>query len=147
MEIVLLQTVEKLGEAGAIVSVKPGFARNYLLPKGLAVAATPQQLAAVDAAKRQREQKSQRLLEEAAAIKRTLESQPLTLKLQLGEGQKAFGAVTAHEIVEALQQQGITLEKHAVQLEQPIKTLGMYDVPVRVHATVTATVKVWVVKA
>ena len=147
MEVVLLPAVEKLGPAGAVVKVKPGYARNYLLPRGLAAAATPQQLALTASASKKQQEKTQRLAAEAEAIKHKLESQSVTLTLQLGADQKAFGSVTAHDIAEALTQLGIPLEKHAVRLEQPIKTLGIHEVPVRVQASVTATVKVSVVKA
>ncbi len=146
MEIVLLQDVERLGAQGAVVSVKPGFARNYLIPCGLAAAATTHQLKLAQEVTRQRTQKAQRLKEQAEALKRTLEQQSVTLTLSVGEDEKAFGSVTAHDIVEALARAGHAIEKHAVRLEQPIKALGIYEVPVRVHADVTATVKVRVVK-
>ena len=147
MDVVLLKTVEKLGTEGAVVSVRPGFARNYLIPLGLAAQATPQQLKTLEAVARARAQKSQRVQAEAEAFKRKIESRSLTLKLTLGEDDKPFGSVTAHDVVEALQREGIEVEKHAVQLEQPMKTLGVYDVSIRLHPQVTATLKVWIVKA
>lgn len=147
MDVVLLKDVESLGSQGAVVHVKPGFARNYLLPRGLAALATPQQLKATAEITRQRQQKSVRLKDEVEALKRTLESRPVTLKLNVGEDGKAFGSVTAHDVLEALKRDGLPLDKHAVHLEQPLKTLGVFDVPVRVQPDVTATVKVWVVKA
>jgi len=147
MDVVLLQDVEQLGSQGTVVHVKPGFARNYLLPRGLAAPATPQQLKATEEIKRQRQQKSVRLKDEAETLKRTLESRPVTLKLNVGEDGKAFGSVTAHDVLEALKRDGLDVDKHAVHLDQPIKTLGVFDVPVRVQSDVTATVKLWVVKA
>ena len=149
MDVVLLKDVEKLGSQGAVVHVKPGFARNYLLPHGLAAPATPQQLRIVQDTQRQRAQKTQRLMAEAEALKRTLEGRPLTLTLNLGAEGKSFGAITTHDIMEALTRahQGLIIEKHAVQLEQPIKSLGTFDVPVRLQTDVTATVTVLVVKA
>ena len=147
MDVVLLKDVEKLGTTGSIVHVKPGYARNYLLPQGLAAAATPQQLKAIDEVKRQQLRKTQRITAEAEALKRKLEGRSLTLKLTLGEGDKPFGSVTTHDIVDALQREGVEIDKHAVRLEEPIKGLGVYDVPVRLHPDVTAIVKVWVVKA
>ncbi|MBI4597322.1 MAG: 50S ribosomal protein L9 [Candidatus Omnitrophica bacterium] len=147
MDVVLVHAVDALGPAGAVVKVKPGFARNFLLPRGLAVAATPQQLKAIETSQRQRERKSARITEEAERVKRQIESRSLTLKLSLGEDQKPFGAITTHDIVDALAGEGIAVEKHAVHLEQPIKALGIFEVPVRVHADVTAIMKVWVVKA
>ena len=147
MDVVLLQDVEQLGTQGTVVHVKPGFARNYLLPRGLAAPATPQRLKATEETKRQRQQKGARLKDEAEALKRKLESRPVTLKLNVGEDGKAFGSVTAHDVVEALKRDGLDVDKHAVHLDQPIKTLGVFDVPVRVQSDVTATVKLLVVKA
>ena len=147
MDVVLLKDIEKLGAEGAVVRVKPGFARNYLLPRGLAAPATPQQLKTIEAGKRQREHKLQRLKQDADALKRKLESRSITLKLTLGDDDKPFGSVTVHDLVEALKREGIDVEKYAVHLEQPIKTLGIFDVPVKLHPGVTATAKVWVVKA
>jgi large subunit ribosomal protein L9 len=146
MDVVLLKEVERLGAEGVVVSVKAGFARNYLIPSGLAVPASPQHLRAIEELARQRAQKAQRIKEEAQALKRKLESRSLTLKLSLGVDDKPFGSVTTHDLVEALRQEGFELDKHAVRLEQPIKALGIFEVPVRLHPEVTATLKVWVVK-
>lgn len=146
MEVILLKDVEKLGAAGAVVRVKPGFARNWLLPSGLAAAATPQQLKALELAGRQRQQQAQRVQAEAEALKRRIEGQSLTLKLALGEDGKAFGSVTVHDVLEALAQEGIAVEKHAIQLEQPLKTLGIFEVPIRLHPQVTALLKLWIAK-
>jgi len=146
MDVILLKDVEKLGGEGTVVRVKPGFARNYLLPRGLAAPATAQQLKLFEAAKRRRLEKAQRATEQAATLKRTLESRSLSLKLRVGEDDKPFGAITSHDVLEALQQGGVELDKHAVHLPQPIKTLGVFEIPVRLHPEVTATVKLWVVK-
>ena len=147
MDVVLLKDVEKLGAEGAVVTVKPGFARNYLLPRRLAVAATPQQLRAVEVATRQRAQQTARVQAEAVALKQKVEGRTWSLKLTVGADEKPFGSVTAHDIMEALQREGIEIDKPALQLEQPIKALGIYEVPVRIQADVTATLKLWVVKA
>jgi len=147
MDIVLLKDIEKLGGEGEVVRVKSGYARNYLLPLGLAVNATPAQIRAAEETKRQRQQKVQRATEDADALKRKLEGQSVTLKLKVGAEDKAFGSVTAHDIANELHKAGFVLDKHAVQLEQPIKALGNYDVSVRVHPSLSATVNVTVVKA
>ena len=147
MDVVLLKDVEKLGTAGTVVQVKPGYARNYLVPSGLAAPATPQQLKALEATARQRDQQTQRLRGEAEALKRQLESRSLTMKLTLGEEDKPFGSVTAHDLAEALLREGMPVEKHAIHLEQPLKALGAYAVPIRIQSDVTATLKVQVVKA
>ena len=147
MDVILLKDVEKLGSEGTVVHVKPGFARNYLMPLGLALPATPRHLKAVEVAKQQRVKKTQRIQADAEAVKRQLESRSLTLKLTLGEDDKPFGSVTTHDIMEALAREGIQIEKRAIQLEQPMKSLGIYDIPVKLHPSVTATLKLWVVKA
>ncbi len=147
MDVILLKDVEQVGKAGGVVHVKPGFARNYLFPQGLALEANPATLRAVEERTRQAQAKLTRVREQAEQLKRQLESRSLSVKLTLGEHDVAFGSITAHDIVEMLAQEGITLEKHAIKLDEPIKTLGIYDVPVRLHPEVTATLKLWVVKA
>ena len=146
-DIILLKDVEQVGAEGARLHVKAGFARNYLIPRGLAVLATPQQVKAVEEAKRRRLAHAQRAQAEAEALKRKLESRSLTLKLTLGEDEQPFGSVTTHDLTEALAREGMSVEKSMIHLEQPIKTLGVFDVPIRLHQSVTATLKVWVVKA
>lgn len=147
MDIILLKDVEKVGKEGAVVQVKPGFARNYLLPRGLALPATAQYRRAAEEKARQARAKRDRLRQQADALKQKLDNSSLTLKLKVGESDAAFGSVTVHDLQEALAAEGITIDKHAITLDQPIKALGIYDVPVRLHAEVTGTLKVWVVKA
>ena len=146
MDVILLKDVERIGTIGAVVHVKPGFARNYLLPQGLAVPATAQQLKAAEERSRQQQDKAQRIKAQAQLVKQKLEARSLTLKLSLGQDDKPFGAITAHEIMDALTRDGFALEKHALLLEQPIKSLGIFELPVRLHPDVTATLKLWVVK-
>ncbi|MBI1992376.1 MAG: 50S ribosomal protein L9 [Candidatus Omnitrophica bacterium] len=147
MDVILLKDVERLGTEGTLVHVKPGFARNYLVPRGLAAPATAQQLKAVEATLRQRSRKAERIKTEAEALKQKLEGRSLTLTLNLGADGKPFGAITLHDIREALRTEGFEVEKHAIHLKQPMKGLGVYDIPVRLHPDVTATVKVAVVQA
>ena len=147
MDIVLLKDVERLGAEGSVVTVKPGYARNYLIPNGLAVPATAQYLNALEEANKRRDRKTARIQEEALTLKRKLEGHSWTLTLTLGEGSKPFGSITTHDIVEALATEHVTIDKHAIRLEQPIKSLGFYEVPVRLHPEVTATLKLVVAKA
>jgi len=146
MDVILLRAVDTLGTEGAVVHVKPGYARNYLLPQGLAVAATATQMKALETRQRQQQEKVQRIKAQAETLKRTLEGRSLTLKLSLGEDEKPFGAITTHEVMDALAREGFELEKHALHLDQPIKSLGIFELPVRLHPEVTATLKLWVVK-
>lgn len=147
MDVILLRDVERLGTAGQVVQVKNGYARNYLLPTGRAAAASAGALARVQDAQRQQQRRTQRAQDDAQALKQRLEAVSLTLTLTLGADERAFGSVTAHEIAEALRAQGLAIEKQALHLEEPIKALGVYEVPVRLTPQVSATVKVQVVKA
>ncbi len=147
MDIILLSDIEKLGTEGSVVRVKPGFARNYLMPRGLAVLATPEQLKVMQELKRRRQKKNERVKSKAEALKRKLDVHSLTLKLTVGVDDKPFGSVTAHDIAEVLRQDGLAIEKHMIQLEEPVKTLGVFEVPLRLHSEVTAILKVRVVKA
>jgi len=147
MDVILLAAIEQLGAEGAVVQVKPGYARNYLLPRGLAVIASPEQLEAAQAATQQRARATQRVLEQAQALKQQIESRTVTAKLTLGQDGKPFGSVTTHDLVELLHREGLVIEKHAVRLEQPLKALGVYDVPIKLHPNVTATLKLWVATA
>lgn len=146
VSVVLLQDVQRLGVEGAVVRVTPGFARNYLIPSGVAAPATVQQLKDREERVRQRSQKSARIKEQADRIKHKLEGYSLTLKLSLGVDDKPFGSITAHDILGALTQDGFELAKHDIRLESPIKSLGIFEIPVRLHTEVTAILKLWVVK-
>ena len=147
MDVILLKDLEKVGKEGAVVVVKPGFARNFLLPRGLALPATPVHRRMVEERARQAQAKQARVHKHAQQLKQKLESRSLTLKLNVGERDTAFGSVTTHDVHEALTLAGIAVDRHAIQLEEPIKVLGIYDVPIRLHPEVSATLKVWVVKA
>jgi large subunit ribosomal protein L9 len=147
MDVVLLKDVERVGREGTVVRVTPGFARNYLLPRGLAAAATAAHLEAVQTRQRQQLQKAQRLQAQAEALKRRVDSGSLTLTLRVGEGDRPFGSISVQDLLEALAQQGLSVPKHAIQLEEPIKTLGIHQVPIRLHPQVTATMRVWVTKS
>lgn len=147
MDVVLLKDVEKLGAAGAVITVKPGFARNYLLPRGLAVPATPERVHQIEATQRRRQEQEKQAQAAAEALKRQIERCSITLQLNVGTDGQPFGSVSVRDVAEALAREGLAVEKNQVQLEQPIKTLGVVEVPVRLHSDVTATVKVSVVKA
>lgn len=147
MEIVLLKEVKRLGAEGAIVTVTSGFARNYLIPQGVAVPATTQQLKALDQAKQHQNQKAAREKDHVEQLKRRIEGRALTLRLKLGEGGKPFGAITVNDIVEGLAKEQIKIDRHAVKLDEPIKALGFYEAVVRLHPEITATLKLVVSKA
>ena len=146
MEIILRQAVENLGNTGDVVNVKPGYARNYLLPHGLAYEATPGNLKRIqqerdrlDAAENERRGTAQGLAEQ-------LEQVSLTFSARVGEEGKLFGSVTATDIAQQLEAQGYHVEKRQIDLHEPIKALGVYRVPIRLHADVKPEVRVWVIK-
>jgi len=147
MDVILVKDVSQLGKEGAVVHVKDGFARNYLLPRGLALPATPDRVNAFAVRQQQAQRKVQQIRQVAETLRRQLEGRSFTLKLSLGEGDKPFGSITVHDVTQLLAQEGLPVEKHAIQLEDPIKALGIYEIPVRLHPEVTATIKIWVVKA
>ncbi|HEU4631693.1 MAG TPA: 50S ribosomal protein L9 [Gemmatimonadaceae bacterium] len=146
MEVILRQAVDSLGHPGDIVTVSAGYARNYLLPRGIAYQATEgnkkriaQEKARLEAAEAQRR-------EAAGEIAKRLEEVSITFSARVGEEGKLFGSVTAADIAHQLEAQGFTVEKRQIDLHEPIKALGVYRVPVRLHADVRPEIKVWVIK-
>lgn len=147
MEIILTENVEYLGTIGDVVKVKPGYARNYLLPKGLALQASQRNVKELDHRKRQLERKLQKITQAAEVLKQRIEKAPITLTHRAGEGGKLFGSVTTMEIEAKLAEAGIEVDRKKIQLPEPIKNLGDHDVAVKLDAGVTATVKVSVIAA
>jgi large subunit ribosomal protein L9 len=147
MEVLLLQDIESLGNTGEVVSVKPGYARNYLIPQGLASLATAAQKRALTERLRQeavQDKKRKRQAEDLAARYSDLSC---TITAQAGEDDKLFGSVGSRDIAAALTESDLELDHRQVVLEEPIKQLGVYTVPVKLHPEVEVSVKVWVVKA
>ena len=146
MDVILRQDVEKLGRAGDLVTVKDGYARNYLLPKGLAYHATEGNRRRLEAEARQDVRRAGAQLETARDFAGRLEAVSLTFAMKAGEGDKLFGSVTAADVADRLHAEGFEVDKKAVELHEPIKALGVYAVPVRLHHEVKPEVRVWVVK-
>ena len=145
IEVILREDVKSLGKAGELVRVKPGYARNYLLPHGLAFEATEgnrKRIAAEARARAARGQVERAEVEREAAV---LGSLSLSLAGKAGEEGKLFGSITAQDIADALAAQGHPIDRRRIELEHPIKTLGQHDVRVRLHSEVTAEVRVSVV--
>jgi large subunit ribosomal protein L9 len=147
MKLLLLKDVDGLGKPGDVVNVSPGFARNFLLPRNLASEPTAQALRRVDAERRRGAREVERLKKEGEEIAKTLENCSVNIPARAGEGGHLFGSVGAAEIAKALAADGRKVEESWLQLERPIKDVGIYDVPVVVHGEARATVKVWVVEA
>jgi len=147
MKVILKENIETLGSIGDIVKVAPGYARNYLVPKGYAIEATTRNAKALEHAKRQMEYKKNKVLESAKILLEKIEATPLTLVHQAGESDKLFGSVTNMELAEALKNRGLDIDRKKILLSEPIKTLGEFEVPVKIHPEVVATLKVTVSKA
>ncbi len=147
MEIILKENVEGLGNIGDLIKVKPGYARNYLVPRGLAVEANKKNVKEFEHYKRQMEYRAKRLLQGAEELKGRIEKVTCVFAQRAGEEGKLFGSVTAIEIAEKLAEAGIEIDRKKLQLPEPIKTLGDHQVPLRLPAGVVATIKVQVVAA
>ena len=148
VKVILRQNVPTLGNEGDIVGVKPGYARNYLLPKGLAFEATASALKQIEEDRRRADARSKRDYLEARRRSAQLEGVSLTFHARAGEEGKLFGSITAADIADRLNEQpGVDFEvdRHKIVLEEPIKALGIYTVDVKLHQNVTGKLKVWVV--
>ncbi len=145
MEVILRQDVASLGKAGDLVKVKPGYARNYLLPHGLAYEATAGNKQRIAAESKARAARTAADRQEAVAQAARLNGVSLTLSRKAGEGDRLFGSITAQDVADALAAQGQTVDKRRIELEHPIKTVGQHAVPVRLHHDVTAEVRLTVV--
>ena len=146
MEVILRQAVENLGKPGDVVKVSNGYARNFLLPRGVAFEATPGNLKRIAQEKERLEAEENQRREAAQALAAKLEQVSLTFSARVGEEGKLFGSVTPADIVHQLEQQGYQIEKRQIDLHEPLKTLGVFRVPVRLHAEVKPEIKVWVIK-
>ncbi len=146
MEVILRQAVENLGHPGDVVKVSNGYARNYLLPRGVAFVATEgnkkriqQEKVRLEAAETARRDVAQQLADKLADVS-------ITFAARVGEEGKLFGSVTAGDIAQQLEAQGHHVERRQIDLQEPIKALGVYRVPLRLHADVRPEIKVWVIK-
>jgi large subunit ribosomal protein L9 len=146
MEVILRQAVENLGKPGEVVKVSNGYARNYLLPHGVAFEATPGNLKRIqqerdrlEAAENDRRTAAQTLAEKFEQIQ-------LTFSAKVGDEGKLFGSVTSADIAQQLEAQGVHVEKRQIDLHEPIKALGVYRIPIRLHADVKPEIRVWVIK-
>ena len=147
IQVLLAQDVEHLGQTGDIVRVKPGFARNYLVPRGMAILATKQNILRIDELKRRAAQKAEKDTADAKELAKKLAATPIKLERSVGAENKMYGSVTSKDIHEAYAAKGLEFDRRGIQLDEPIKSLGLAEVEVRVHRDVTATLHVEVVKA
>jgi large subunit ribosomal protein L9 len=146
MKVILRQDFETLGKIGEVVDVKDGYARNFLFPRGLAYAALKGNIRALDEEKKSVEKRNLQELKAAEALASELETVSVTIPVQVGEEDKIFGTVTTQMIADALKEKGHDIDKRKVEIEEPIKALGIYGVNLKIHQNVNAKIKVWVVR-
>ena len=145
LEVILREDVKALGKAGEMVRVKPGYARNFLLPRGLAYEATEGNKKRIAAEAKVRDQRSAAEKGGATALAQTLGAIELTLKGKAGEGDRLFGSITAQDIADALKALGHDIDRRRIELEHPIKSIGAHTVAIRLHPDVQADLRVTVV--
>ena len=142
MKLILREDVYNLGKGGELVEVKPGYGRNFLIPRGLAVLANPRNIREVEHQKAVAAAKAAKLKASAEAIARRLSDTPLSFKRKVGEQDKLYGSVTAMDLAEALAGRGVQIDRRAIDLAEPLKTLGDFEVGVKLHSDVVGKVKV-----
>lgn len=146
MRIILREDLDNLGKAGEVVSVRSGYGRNYLLPRGLAVLATERDVARMEHEKRIIAARAAKRAQELKGEVERLSQVSVSIARAVGEGDKLYGSVTGRDIADALAEQGHTIDAKKIQLDEPLKALGMSEVPIRLGSGAIATIKVWVVK-
>jgi len=146
MEVILRQAVENLGKPGDVVKVSNGFGRNFLLPRGVAFEATAGNLKRIAQEKERLETAEGARRSAAQELANKLEQVSLTFSARVGEDGKLFGSVTPADIVHQLETQGFQIEKRQIDLHEPLRTLGVFRVPVRLHADVKPEIRIWVIK-
>ncbi|MBI5646393.1 MAG: 50S ribosomal protein L9 [Ignavibacteriae bacterium] len=148
MKVILRASVPTLGSIGEVVSVKDGYARNYLLPRGLAYVATASNTRVLDEEKKRLHVRMNRELKDAERIAQELEKHEnaITIQMPVGEEDKLFGTVTKEMIAEKLAERGFDIDKRKIEIDEPIKVLGIYTISIKLHHDVTGKVKVWVVR-
>ena len=147
MDIILLQDVETLGTSGDIIKVKPGYARNFLFPRGLAVRSSKKNRALADERKNSAKAKQLREAQLYEQLVNKLKNTEVTIEVQVGGEDRLFGSVTSQDIHKALIEKGIEIDRHSIELEEPIKALGIYDVNVKVAKGLLQEIKVYVIQA
>jgi large subunit ribosomal protein L9 len=146
MKVILTEKIEAVGQPGDLLTVKDGYARNYLLPNNKAVQATTQNMKQLEHQKRFVGEKLNKIKSEAEKLAKKLDKTSCTITKPAGEEDKLFGSVTSADIYESLKNEGIEIDKKKISLDAPLKELGIFNIPVKLHPEITATLKVWVVK-
>jgi large subunit ribosomal protein L9 len=147
MRVILRKEVANLGDAGDIVKVKPGYGRNFLIPRGLAIPATEGSVRQAEHQKHVADAIRRKNFAGANELKDKLEGTAVSIRRETGEDDKLFGAVTNRDIADALGAEGVEVDRRSILLDEPIKSIGLFTVPVRLHREVTANVRVYVIRA
>ncbi len=146
MNVILIQDVEKLGKMGDEIEAKDGYARNYLIPQKLAIDAPAGAVKIIEKKQKERALQEKKLKDEGQALADKIAELSCTITVEAGEEDKLFGAVTTEHIAEVLLQEGVEIDKRKIVLDEPIKSLGVYNVEIKLHPEVTAQARIWVVK-
>jgi large subunit ribosomal protein L9 len=146
MQVILLENVPSLGKAGDLVKVSDGYGRNYLIPQKKALLATEKSLKVIEHQKSQVQQRMEKTKKDAEKMAQQIEKLSCTFTKAVGESGKVFGSVTSMDIENYLKENGMEVDRKKISLEEPIKNLGMFTVPIRLHPEVAAHLKVWVVQ-
>jgi len=146
MKVILRKNFNQLGQIGDLVNVKEGFARNFLFPRQIALIANDSNVKALEEEKRQASRKETKNIENAKKLSAELETVSVTIPVTVGEEEKLFGSVTPKMISDALKEKNYDIDHRKIEIKEPIKTLGIYEVKIKIYGEVTATVKTWVVR-
>ena len=146
MKVILRKNFDQLGKVGDVLTVKDGYARNYLIPRQIAYQASKGNILALEEEKKQIVKKEVKELEAAQKFASNLEKISITIPVKVGEEDKIFGTVTNQMIADSLKEKGFDIEKRKIEITEPIKSLGIYTVSIKLHPSVSATVKTWVVR-
>ena len=146
MKVILLKDVDRVGSAGEIVQISDGFGRNFLIPKNQALLATDANVAQFETRRRQHEAAADREQKGASSLAQQLEKASLTAQVKVGEDDQMFGSVTSQNIADLLKEQGHDIDRRLIELDEPIRALGVYNVKINLYTEGVASVKLWVVK-
>ncbi len=146
MKVILREDVPDLGQAGQTIDVKAGYGRNYLFPRNLAIPATKGNLQAIDEVNKQKQLREKKQRRQAEIIKDKIEKLSLSVEVLVGEEDKLYGSVTNADVADLLAKEGIIVDKRAIELESPVKVIGVYTIPVKIDKNVTAQLRLWVIK-
>lgn len=146
MKVILIKTLEKVGKEGSVVDVKDGFGRNFLIANGFAVKATKDSFREIDEIKKRKAKLDEKVKKDAAVFKQKIDAFSLTITMEVKEGEEIYGSVNEAQILKALKEEGIVLEKGMLVIEEPIKKLGVYHLKVLLHPEIEGSLRLWVMK-